>query len=193
MFNAFAVKTFCIGRLESVTAELEHHSRSVVKTLPPLFPCIGMMFARFRLVPQPVTRRRTPQIRFGAGVPRDVEVIYERGLQWLAANQTTAGNWSGGDSGPGITGMCVMAFIASGDDPNFGKYSENIRRAVRSMIQTQDASTGYFQTSMYHHGFAMLGMSEVYGVLDEDSLWTKGDTSNRRTIGESWSWQCAAR
>ena len=77
------------------------------------------------------------QVRFGTDVPRDVEQIYERGLEWLATNQTPEGTWQGGDSGPGITGMCIMAFLASGEDPNFGRYSENIRRAVRSMIKGQ--------------------------------------------------------
>ena len=131
------------------------------------------------------------QVRFGTDVPRDVEQIYERGLEWLATNQTPEGTWSGGDSGPGITGMCIMAFLASGEDPNFGRYSEHIRRAVRSMIKGQTAATGFFggnmgHSSMYHHGFAMLGMSEVYGVLDEETLWdaeTKAD--ERRSIGES--------
>ena len=131
------------------------------------------------------------QVRFGTDVPRDVEQIYDRGLEWLATNQTPEGIWSGGDSGPGITGMCIMAFLASGEDPNFGRYSENIRRAVRSMIKGQTEATGFFggnmgHSSMYHHGFAMLGMSEVYGVLDEDTLWdaeTKAD--ERRSIGES--------
>ena len=131
-----------------------------------------------------------PQVRFGNDVPQDVEIIYERGLEWLATNQGAQGAWDSGDNGPGVTGMCVMAFLASGDDPNFGKYGENIRRAVRSMIRTQDKSTGFFggggHGSMYHHGFAMLGMSEVYGVLDEDSLWDgEKDETNKRSIGES--------
>jgi hypothetical protein len=132
------------------------------------------------------------QVRFGTDVPQDVQVIYERGLEWLASNQSPEGTWdsSGGYSGPGINGMCVMAFLASGEDPNFGPYAENIRRAVRSMIQSQSESTGFFggggHGSMYQHGFAMLGMSEVYGVLDEDSLWD-GDTNTatHRTIGRS--------
>lgn len=131
------------------------------------------------------------QVRFGTDVPRDVEQIYERGLEWLANNQTKAGNWENGDGGPGVTGMCIMAFLASGEDPNFGRYNENIRRAVRSMIKGQTAATGFFggnmgHSSMYHHGFAMLGMSEVYGVLDEDSLWDDATPAkDRRSIGES--------
>ena len=132
------------------------------------------------------------QVRFGADVPQDVQLIYERGLEWLASNQSPEGTWdsNGGYGGAGINGMCVMAFLASGEDPNFGPYSENIRRAVRSMIRSQSDSTGFFggggHGSMYQHGFAMLGMSEVYGVLDEDSLWDGDTDSNgRRSIGKS--------
>ena len=130
------------------------------------------------------------QVRFGTDVPQDVQLIYDRGLEWLASNQSPEGGWTDGDGGPGVTGMCVMAFLASGEDPNFGPYNDNIRRAVRNMIRTQGEATGFFggggHGSMYHHGFAMLGMSEVYGVLDEDSLWD-GDTSTagRRSIGKS--------
>jgi hypothetical protein len=36
---------------------------------------------------------------------------------------------------------------------------------------------------MYHHGFGMLGLAEVYGVLDESDLWTDGKES--RSIGEA--------
>jgi hypothetical protein len=134
------------------------------------------------------------ELRFGSGVPRDVELMYERGLTWLAENQTPAGHWGAaasgsgthGVEGAGITGMGVMAFVASGEDPNFGKYSENIRRAVRSMILSQNPETGFLPSSMYHHGFAMLGLAEVYGVLDEQDLWPQGTPpAEQRTIGES--------
>ncbi len=150
----------------------------------------GIVFL-FAGISSPVSAQ-DPQLRFGTDVPRDVEQIYERGLEWLAANQTKEGNWSGGDEGPGITGMCIMAFLASGEDPNFGPYSDNIRRAVRSIISTQDQNTGFYggrmgHGSMYHHGFACLGMSEVYGVLDEDSLWDGAgtDVKDRVSIGKS--------
>ncbi|MEQ9411020.1 MAG: squalene--hopene cyclase [Fuerstiella sp.] len=132
-----------------------------------------------------------PQLRFGQHVPPDVEMIYERGLSWLAAQQQASGNFGdqaashgAGSGGAGITGMCVMVFLASGEDPNFGKYSENVRRAVRSLITEQNASTGFLGNSMYHHGFGMLGLAEVYGVLDEETLWS-GDGDDRRSIGEA--------
>lgn len=133
-----------------------------------------------------------PQLRFGSQVPPDVEQIYERGLSWLVENQDEDGDWNKGQStsshgsgGPGTTGMCIMVFLASGEDPNFGKYSDNIRKAVRNMVKAQSSSTGYLGGSMYHHGFGMLGLSEVYGALDDETLWEGDSSSTRRTIGEA--------
>ncbi len=130
-----------------------------------------------------------PSLRFGEKVSTEVEVIYQRGLEYLARTQTDYGSWGGaGRSGGehGITGMCVMAFLASGEDPNFGRYSSNIRRALRSMILGQDPQTGYLGNSMYHHGFAMLGLAEAYGTVDDSQLWDGSEpAANRRTIGEA--------
>ncbi len=75
-----------------------------------------------------------PTARFGDVVPRDVREMYDRGLQYLAKTQTEKGDWQGGMQGPGITGMGLMVFLASGEDPNFGPYSNNVRRALRSII-----------------------------------------------------------
>jgi len=95
--------------------------------------------------------------------------------------QTENGNWTGGQSGPGITGLGLMAFLASGEDPNFGLYSNNVRRAVRGLINGQDGGTGYFGASMYDHGFAMLALAEAYGVVDDRQVWPNG--KGPRTIG----------
>jgi hypothetical protein len=79
-----------------------------------------------------------------------------------------------------------MAFLASGEDPNFGRYSQNIRRGVRAMILAQDANTGYLGSSMYHHGFSTLGLSEAYGAVDETLLWDGSEAAGRkRSIGQS--------
>jgi len=63
-----------------------------------------------------------------------------------------------------------MAFLASGDDPNYGKYAPNVRRAIRAIIATQEPATGYYPNSMYHHGFATLALAEAYGAVDESLL-----------------------
>src|SRR5262249_30591932 len=84
-----------------------------------------------------------PNVRYGDLVPRDVREMYDRGLQYLANSQTEAGNWTGGDAGPGVTGLGLMVFLASGEDPNFGLYSNHVRRALRSIISSQDGATGF--------------------------------------------------
>lgn len=126
-----------------------------------------------------------PSIRIGEQVPRDVREIYDKGLAYLASTQNEAGDWKGGgDQGPGITGLAVMVFLASGEDPNFGLYSNHIRRALRHTIAQQNSGTGFFGSSMYHHGFAMLGLAEAYGAVDDRNLWA-GNEPNRRSIGQA--------
>jgi hypothetical protein len=122
------------------------------------------------------TQAQYPTAQMGEVVPRDVREVYEKGLKFLATTQTDDGDWAGGQTGPGVTGMAVMAFLASGEDPNFGIYSGNIRRGLRSMLNSQDKTTGIFggamgHTSMYNHGFAMLALAEAYGAVDDSDLW----------------------
>src|SRR5438876_877898 len=122
-----------------------------------------------------------PNARIGETVPRDVREMYDKGLQYLVKTQTEKGDWTEGQQGPGITGMALMVFLASGEDPNFGLYSNNVRRAVRSMITDQDANTGYLGNSMYHHGFGTLALAEAYGAVDERHVWPGG--KKPRSIG----------
>jgi hypothetical protein len=122
-----------------------------------------------------------PNARIGEAVPRDVRELYDKGLQYLIKTQSENGDWPDGQQGPGTTGLGLMAFLASGEDPNFGLYSNNVRRAVRSIIANQDASTGYLGPSMYHHGFAMLALAEAYGAVDDRYVWPAG--KKPRSIG----------
>lgn len=140
------------------------------------------------LAPAASASAQAPNIRYGEVVPRDVREMYDRGMQYLAKTQSQDGGWTTGDTGPGATGLCLMVFLASGEDPNFGLYSNHVRRAVRHIITNQNATTGYLGNSMYHHGFGMLGLAEAYGAVDERNLW--GDNAgqggkDRRSIGQS--------
>ncbi len=127
-------------------------------------------------------------------VPVDVQRISSSAVQWLARNQTAEGDWTGGQDthspaagNCAITGLGVMAFLSTGEDPNFGPYSKNIRLALRNIIKQQDPSTGFLPNSMYNHGFGMLALAEAYGVVDEQMLWegVESDSNRRRSLGQA--------
>jgi len=131
-----------------------------------------------------------PLLRFGDPVPRDVREVYDAGVRYLIKTQDDNGAWSDGQGGPGVTGMAMMALLASGEDPNFGPYREPIRKALRSMIVDQDPNTGFFGSSqghdsMYQHGFAMLGLAEAYGTVDDRTLWSEAPKMRGPGVGRS--------
>lgn len=131
------------------------------------------------------TLAQVPATHGGEVVPRDVREIYDRGLQYLVKSQAEDGRWKdGGQQGPGVTGLGLMVFLASGEDPNFGLYSVPVRRALRSIIGLQNAGTGIIGDSMYDHGFAMLALAEAYGAVDDRNLWN-GSEPSRRSIGQA--------
>jgi hypothetical protein len=133
----------------------------------------------------PAIQAQVPGTRFGEVVPRDVREMYDRGMQYLASKQTDKGEWTGGgyEDGPGPVGLGLLVFLASGEDPNFGLYSNHVRRSLRWLINSQDSSTGIMGSSMYHHGFAVLALAEAYGAVDERNLWP--DRKGPRSIGQA--------
>ncbi len=122
----------------------------------------------------------------GDPIPRDVREMYEAGVRYLVKTQADNGSWGGGEAGAGTTALALLAILASGEDPNFGLYSGSIKRALRSLIKSQNASSGYLGPSMYHHGFAMLSLAEAYGAYDDRFLWTSEDLpTEKRSIGQA--------
>jgi len=135
-----------------------------------------------------------PLVKLGDPVPRDIREIYEAGLRHLLKTQEASGAWKSQHGTPAPTGMALMVLLASGEDPNFGPYRGPIRRAIRALLNEQDAGVGYIggtagNPSMYHHGFAMLALAEAYGVVDDRGLWTEpgaqGGKGQGRSIGKA--------
>jgi hypothetical protein len=116
-------------------------------------------------------------------VSRDVLDIYANGLAFLQRTQDDRGTWPAGEGvGPGTTGLAVLAFLASGEDPNFGPYRDVVRRGLRHIIGSQSAVTGYMGPSMYHHGFATLALCEAYGVVDDSDLFSVEESESKRGL-----------
>ena len=129
------------------------------------------------------------EVREGTGIPAEVRNMYRKGADYLAKTQNDDGSWGKGggghgDESAGTAALATMAFLSTGEDPNFGKYARNVRAALRFIIRKQNDKTGYVPGNMYVHGFAMLALSEAFGVVDEDMLW-EGERKKDRKIGEA--------
>jgi len=104
-------------------------------------------------------------------IPAQLDLIYERGLRYLADKQNEEGYWSdSAGSEPGVVGLCVAAFLAHGEDPNNGPYKEVIRKGIDYIISKQSTTNGYIGSSMYNHAFATKALAEAYGVIDHPKI-----------------------
>lgn len=160
-------------------------ARHFRRMLRPAIAARGFFTLALLLLAAGTAAAQPPATHSGDPVPREVREIYDRGLQYLASTQTAAGDWkSNGNEGPGVTGLALLVFLASGEDPNFGLYSNHVRRALRSIISGQQDATGIMGNSMYHHGFAMLALAEAYGAVDDRDLW-QGSGKKGRSIGQA--------
>lgn len=138
-------------------------SRWVLLTLALLLPSIPAPAVQDK--PLPFQERTEPQ-----------EKAIEKGLAWMVQIQNRDGLWGCEKSGApstAITGLAVLAMLASGSTPSAGPYAETIRRAVDRLIAIQTRAgviTRFDSTGMgifYDHSCATLALAEVYGMRRE--------------------------
>ena len=100
---------------------------------------------------------------------REIDDTYRKGLGFLAGSQDERGCWSDSSYGsePGVVGMCILAFLARGDDPEFGPYRSHYKKALDYLLKAQNNKTGYIGSSMYNHGFSTLALAEAYGLTND--------------------------
>jgi Prenyltransferase and squalene oxidase repeat len=104
-------------------------------------------------------------------IPSQVDQMYERGLRFLASKQNDEGCWDDSQgSEPGVVGLATVAFLAHGEDPNYGPYAKNIGKGISFIISKQNTTNGYIGNSMYSHGFATLALAEAYGMIENPKL-----------------------
>ena len=109
-----------------------------------------------------------------------------KGLDYLSAQQAEDGSWitGGGQAYPvAMSGLAGTAFLAHGNSPTRGKYSRTVQGAVEFLVRCATPTgliTGPTQDNgqpMHGHGFALMFLASVYGMITKDSL--------RRQVGET--------
>jgi hypothetical protein len=113
---------------------------------------------------------------------RRVDAAVKRALNWLASQQQPDGSFPTMDMGqPGVTSLCILAFMAHGHGPGEGEYGKQIDRAVNYVLLcrkdnglisleapegpeiSRNVGQELGNTIVYNHAISSLTLSELYG------------------------------
>ncbi len=113
-----------------------------------------------------VRYRRTAK----AEITPQLRVAIDRGLDYLIRNQRETGSFANSEGfRVAVDALGGLAFLAGGFTDREGPYTEEVRRAIASLLSYQN-DRGYFddgQSRMYGHGFATLFFAELYGMTGD--------------------------
>lgn len=129
------------------------------------------------------------------GATAETEAAVRAALKWLAENQNPDGRWECARHGGGqemrvaghdrlgagiradsaVTGLAILAFLASGNTHKEGEYAENVRRGLEFhlAVQRSDGSLAGQAThfaAMYCHAMAAFALSEAYAMTRDERL-----------------------
>ncbi len=144
---------------------------------------------RLRVAPN---RSNVAQSRGGTAA---TEAAVKAALKWLADNQDADGRWNprthaagketnvlgrdrqhaGSHSDSAMTGLALLAFLASGHTHLDGPYHDDVRRGLEYLMRTQGVDGNLAGEAapfefMYCHGMAACALSEAYGMTHDARL-----------------------
>ena len=118
---------------------------------------------------------------------KEVDESVEKALKWLISQQQADGSFPSKKTGqPGVTGLCMLAFMSQGHLPGEGEYGDQLQRALDFIVSCQKRSglialeapdvdklsrrvahdVGY--TCVYNHAIAALVLTESYAMTGSD-------------------------
>jgi len=103
------------------------------------------------------------------------ENAVEAGLRWLASVQEPEGYWDAGKFGgngyynPGVTGLCLMAFLGAGYTHRSGIHAPVVGKGLEWLLAEQ-SDDGGMAHNMYNHGILTLVLCEAYGMTRDEKL-----------------------
>lgn len=116
---------------------------------------------------------------------RRVDDAVERALAWLASQQEPDGSFPTLEAGqPGVTSLCMMAFMAHGHVPGDAQFGRHLERATDFVLDSQkengllsrvgpdgprisrEVVHEIGEAAAYNHAIAALTLSELYGMSE---------------------------
>ncbi|MBX3437758.1 MAG: terpene cyclase/mutase family protein [Planctomycetaceae bacterium] len=113
---------------------------------------------------------------------RQLDNSVDQALAYLITQQNRDGSFQTIETGqPGITSLCVLAFLSRGNVPGEGPYGDALNRAIDFVLNQQRNDGLLFgmpvggwshsnpaHTGIYNHAIAGLMLAEVYGMADPE-------------------------
>lgn len=159
--------------------------------------CVMQAVAEAQAVPDiSMLRFDTPATTPAPDAPRNVlsqaewervDAAVARALVWLAGRQRSDGSFPTIETGqPGVTALCVMAFVSHGHLPDDDVFGERLQSAVdftiscqqenglvalsapRGPVISRHVSHEVGTSTAYNHAISSLLLAEMYGMSDGD-------------------------
>ncbi len=110
-------------------------------------------------------------------VSLQVQRAVDQGLEYLARTQAENGAFGNGQAPVATTALAGMAFLAAGHVPGRSKYSATLNRCVDYLIDNtsrmgyinEGVDLGRGGSGMHGHGYAILFLTQVYGMANDPS------------------------
>ncbi len=143
----------------------------------------------------------TPAEVLSAQEWRRVDSAVNRALAWLASHQRQDGSFPTRELGqPGVTSLCMMAFMAHGHLPGEGPYERNLERAAGYILKCQrpnglvsvvgpegmriSRDVGHLVgvAAAYNHAISSLALSELHGMSGPERTADMRQVINRSIV-----------
>ena len=137
---------------------------------------IGAVVLRLTVAPEAAAAADPPARRLPPGITTETKTAIDRGLAYLARMQARDGSWSNqgryGAYPVAMTSLAGLALLMDGNTTTQGRFAPNIDRAAKYLLRAGNpngliAKPDLESRPMYGHGFAMLFLSQLYGMTED--------------------------
>jgi hypothetical protein len=127
-------------------------------------------------------------------ITQNTQRAIDGSLEWLSRQQEADGSFGTGQyrGNVAVTSLGGLAFMSGGSQPNRGRYGDQVTRAVRFIVNSEQRGgqhPGFLNSNrdrghgpMYGHGFATLFLAEVFGMINDRELREQLHGTLRRAV-----------